>query len=264
MQFDPSPDTASVHLEGASQNLSQPFRAEMPACPHHVDDPGELLKICPLGGAQLILAKERHHLRHQVGAVSYHQDVGFVAGVSVIRLEISTSENAANQLEYMLITVVLRDMELRNHLPLPSRARISLNRDMEASFTVDEPSGVVADRFVWPSLLIACTHHIVTSVANVCTTLVVWDPPGFPAYSRIYRQQRSLTVSRRSEPSSRTALMGEQPNPWEVLPPQDATSRHRGAKLCRRCGLLGRISLLSPGYLLSVDRPRFHTPRPGH
>jgi len=58
--------------------------------------------------------------------------------------------------------------------------------------------------------------------------------------------------------------MGEQPNPWEMLHPQDATSRHRGAKPCRRCGLLGKISLLSPGYLLSVDRPRFHTPRPGH
>ena len=41
------------------------------------------------------------------------------------------------------------------------------------------------------------------------------------------RQLVLQTVSRRSEPSSRTALMGEQPNPWEVLPPQDATSRHR-------------------------------------
>ena len=58
---------------------------------------------------------------------------------------------------------------------------------------------------------------------------------------------RDRTVSRRSEPSSRTAFMGEQPNPWDLLRPQDATSRHRGAKPCRRCGLLGRISLLSPG-----------------
>src|SRR5262249_19327185 len=58
---------------------------------------------------------------------------------------------------------------------------------------------------------------------------------------------RDRTVSRRSDPSSRTALMGEQPNPWEGLPPQDATSRHRGAKPCRRCGLSGKISLLSPG-----------------
>src|ERR671922_261859 len=31
---------------------------------------------------------------------------------------------------------------------------------------------------------------------------------------------RDRTVSRRSEPSSRTALMGEQPNPWDRLPPQ--------------------------------------------
>ena len=58
---------------------------------------------------------------------------------------------------------------------------------------------------------------------------------------------RDRTVSRRSEPSSRTALMGEQPNPWDLLQPQDAMSRHRGAKPPRRYGLSGEISLLSPG-----------------
>src|SRR5215212_6098496 len=77
-------------------------------------------------------------------------------------------------------------------------------------------------------------------------------------------EDRYRTVSRRSEPSSRTALMGEQPNPWYLLQPQDATSRHRGAKPSRRYGLLGKISLLSPGYLLSVERHRFHMPVPGH
>src|ERR1700687_1848501 len=58
---------------------------------------------------------------------------------------------------------------------------------------------------------------------------------------------RDRTVSRRSEPSSRPHFMGEQPNPGDLLQPQDATSRHRGAKPCRRCELLGKISLLSPG-----------------
>ena len=58
---------------------------------------------------------------------------------------------------------------------------------------------------------------------------------------------RDRTVSRRSEPSSRTALMGEQPNPWNRIQLQDAMSRHRGAKPLRRCELLGVISLLSPG-----------------
>ena len=66
-------------------------------------------------------------------------------------------------------------------------------------------------------------------------------------------EDRDRTVSRRSEPSSRTALMGEQPNPWDLLQPQDAMSRHRGAKRFRRWGLLGIISLLSPAYLLSVE-----------
>src|SRR6266702_5844675 len=75
---------------------------------------------------------------------------------------------------------------------------------------------------------------------------------------------RDRTVSRRSEPSSRTALIGEQPTPWDLLQPQDAMSRHRGAKPSRRYGLLGKMSLLSPGYLLSVERRRFHTQPPDH
>ena len=75
---------------------------------------------------------------------------------------------------------------------------------------------------------------------------------------------RDRTVSRRSKPSSRTALMGEQPNPWDLLQPQDAMSRHRGAKPSRRYGLLGKMSLLSPAYLLSVERRRFHTQPPDH
>src|SRR5580704_15513160 len=74
---------------------------------------------------------------------------------------------------------------------------------------------------------------------------------------------RDRTVSRRSEPSSRTALIGEQPNPWDLLQPQDAMSRHRGAKPPRRCELLGEISLLSPEYLLSVERWPFHTETTG-
>ncbi len=52
---------------------------------------------------------------------------------------------------------------------------------------------------------------------------------------------------RRSEPSSRTALTGEQPDPWDLVQPQDAMSRHRGAERGRRCELLGLTSLLSPG-----------------
>ena len=74
---------------------------------------------------------------------------------------------------------------------------------------------------------------------------------------------RDRTVSRRSEPSSRATLMGEQPNPWDLLQPQDVTSRHRGAKPPRRCELLGEISLLSPEYLLSFERRPFHSETAG-
>ena len=77
-------------------------------------------------------------------------------------------------------------------------------------------------------------------------------------------EDRDRTVSRRSKPSSRTSLNGEQPYPWDLLQPQDEMSRHRGAKRCRRYGLLGIISLLSPAYLLSVERWPTHLGPPDH
>ena len=85
-----------------------------------------------------------------------------------------------------------------------------------------------------------------------------------PLKSRTPTADRDQTVSRRSEPSSRTTLIGEQPNPWDLLQPQDVMSRHRGAKPPRRCGLLGEISLLSLEYLLSVERWPFHAGPPDH
>ena len=80
-----------------------------------------------------------------------------------------------------------------------------------------------------------------------------------PLKSRTPTADRDQTVSRRFEPNSRTTLIGEQPNPWDLLQPQDVMSRHRGAKHHRRCGRLGKMSLLSPGYFLSVEQRRFHT-----
>ena len=81
-----------------------------------------------------------------------------------------------------------------------------------------------------------------------------FEPLKFPSPT----VDKDRTVSRRSEPSSRTALTGEQPDPWDLLQPQDATSRHRGAKPGRRCELLDPISLLSLAYLLSDERRQFH------
>ena len=86
------------------------------------------------------------------------------------------------------------------------------------------------------------------------------DPLKLPTIT----SDRDRTVSRRSEPSSRATLMSEQLNPWDLLQPQDVTSRHRGAKPPRRYELLGEISLLSPAYLLSYERWPFHTEPPDH
>ena len=91
--------------------------------------------------------------------------------------------------------------------------------------------------------------------------LVLGAAPRKPPTPTVDRDQ---TVSRRFKPSSRTTLNGEQPYPWDRLQPQDVMSRHRGAKPPRRCELLGEISLLSPAYLLSVERWPFHAEPPDH
>ena len=121
------------------------------------------------------------------------------------------------------------------------------------------PSAVILSAHSYPALPLARQQ-----VLQWCV------PPGplvlgaTPLKSPTPTADRDRTVSRRSKPSSRTTLNGEQPYPWDLLQPQDVMSRHRGAKHCRRYGLLGSISLLSPAYLLSVERWPFHAGPPDH
>ena len=121
------------------------------------------------------------------------------------------------------------------------------------------PSAVIRSKHSYPAMPLArqpVHQRFVHSGPLVLGTDLLKSPT--PA------EDRDRTVSRRSEPNSRSALIGEQPNPWDLLRPQDAKSRHRGAKQRRRFELLGAISLLSPAYLLSVERWPFHAGPPDH
>ena len=120
-------------------------------------------------------------------------------------------------------------------------------------------SALILSRLSYSAMLLAKQQIDQRSVQHGPLVLVS-DPLKFPAPTT----DRDRTVSRRSEPSSRATLMGEQPNPWDLLQPQDVTSRHRGAKPPRRYELLAAISLLSPEYLLSFERWPVHTEPPDH
>ena len=120
-------------------------------------------------------------------------------------------------------------------------------------------SALILSRLSYSAMLLAKQQIDQRSVQHGPLVLVS-DPLKFPAPTT----DRDRTVSRRSEPSSRATLMGEQPNPWDLLQPQDVTSRHRGAKPLRRFELLGAISLLSPEYLLSFERWPSHVAPPDH
>src|ERR671925_1117763 len=104
------------------------------------------------------------------------------------------------------------------------------------------PSAVIRARRSYPAVLLAEQLAHQRSVHPGPLVL-----GAAPRKSPTPTADRDRPVSRRSEPSSRTALMGEQPNPWDLIQPQDAMSRHRGAEPCRRCELLDLTSLLSPG-----------------
>ena len=120
-------------------------------------------------------------------------------------------------------------------------------------------SALIRSEHRYPAMLLA--EQLVNERFVISGPLVLGnDLLKFPAPTA----DRDRTVSRRSEPSSRTTLIGEQPNPWDLLQPQDVMSRHRGAKQPRRYELLGVISLLSPAYLLSDERWPFHFEPPDH
>ena len=120
-------------------------------------------------------------------------------------------------------------------------------------------SALIRSRHGYPAVRLAAQPVNQRSVQHGPLVLVS-EPRKFPTPTI----DRDRTVSRRSEPSSRATLIGEQPNPWNLLQPQDVTSRHRGAKPLRRFELLGAISLLSPEYLLSYERRPSHGEPPDH
>src|ERR1700753_1908133 len=121
------------------------------------------------------------------------------------------------------------------------------------------PSAVIPSVHSYPAMLLA-EQLVHQRYVHPGPLVLGTNPLKFPTPTA----DRDRTVSRRSKPSSRTTLNGEQPYPWDLPQPQDVMSRHRGAKHPRRCGLLGGISLLSPAYLLSVERWPFHSEPPDH
>src|SRR5215472_10510013 len=96
-------------------------------------------------------------------------------------------------------------------------------------------------------------------------------PPGplvlgrAPRKSRTPAADRDRTVSRRSKPSSRTALNGEQPYPWDLLQPQDplshgpSTRDHRitmaDFRLCSSCRSRSQAGLCHCTPQLISDQP---------
>ena len=121
------------------------------------------------------------------------------------------------------------------------------------------PSAVIPTVHSYPALRLA-PQQVHQRYVHPGPLVLRTDPLNSPTPT----PDRDQTVSRRFEPNSRTTLIGEQPNPWDLLQPQDVMSRHRGAKPPRRYELLGEISLLSPEYLLSVERWPVHLEPPDH
>src|SRR6478736_1220284 len=121
------------------------------------------------------------------------------------------------------------------------------------------PSAVIHSIYSYPAMRLA-PQQVHQRYVHPGPLVLGTDPVNIPTPT----EDRDPTVSRRSEPSSRTALIGEQPNPWDLHELEDAMSRHRGGKSPPRYGLLGVISVLCAAYLLSVERWPCHAELPDH
>jgi hypothetical protein len=99
------------------------------------------------------------------------------------------------------------------------------------------PSAVIPSAHSYPAMRLA-PQQVHQRCVHPGPLVLGTDPLNSPTPTA----DRDRTVSRRSEPNSRTTLIGEQPNPWDLLQPQDVMSRHRGAKRSRRYGLFYPLS----------------------
>ena len=86
------------------------------------------------------------------------------------------------------------------------------------------PSAVIPSIYSYPAMRLA-PQQVHQRYVHPGPLVLGTDPVNIPTPTA----DRDRTVSRRSEPNSRTALNGEQPYPWDLLQPQDVMSRHRGA-----------------------------------
>ena len=140
-----------------------------------------------------------------------------------------------------------RDGEALEWLNLLRSKRI----ECDCELTSGTPRAAATASLIWPRLSSGLTFPLGFPI-----WLIMMSAPPF--------SRMSLRVGTAPRMRSRATLIGEQPNPWNLLQPQDVTSRHRGAKPLRRFELLGAISLLSPEYLLSYERWPSHEEPPDH
>src|SRR5690349_18512893 len=90
-------------------------------------------------------------------------------------------------------------------------------------------SAVISSIHSYPALLLA-QQPVHQRYVHPGPLVLGTGPLNFPTPTA----DRNRTVSRRSEPSSRTTLIGEQPNPWDLLQPHDVNSWGRSACYPRR------------------------------
>ena len=153
---------------------------------HRSHDRRKLLKVLLLGGQKRRSFEEGDNLLQQVLTPS--NDVNQSTILPSIGLDVAAPpESLADQSKDLSPVTILADMKLRNQLKTASTCGIAIDGDRKAALTIY----IARDVAIQPFLLIVRTRHIVT----VSPT---WDETrsagytGFPAYSRIYRQQRNL------------------------------------------------------------------------
>jgi hypothetical protein len=156
---------------------------------HCSHDRRKLLEVLLLGRQERRPLEEGNHALKEISTSSYDVDKSTIfpsVGLDVT----ATTESLAYQPKHLSPVTVLADMKLRYQLIPAATGRVAVDSDGETALTINIARNVA----IQPFLLIVRTHHIFTvsiaPVGMIATSSVGYSD--FPAYSRIYRQQRNL------------------------------------------------------------------------
>ncbi len=156
----PTVPSTAVHTKRPSGEPLEALNSQVFTCIHPPNDVSEADHLLLLTTPQRIRLEEGNHLVEEVPPSTNDEHQGVVANrASVVLPKRSTVKALSDKIENFLPTSILADTKLRHELEANPCARVSLERNVKAAFSIYKSRNICIQSF----LLIDRTCHIVTT-----------------------------------------------------------------------------------------------------